>query len=442
MQKLLSESKRARWTVLALIATVVFFSCFFVELMAPLKPILESELGWGSADFGFFSSAFGFFNIFFLMLILSGIILDRIGIRFTGVLSFFLMVLGACIKYWAISTVFPEDLRILGIKYQVAFASLGFAIFGVGMEAVCITASKTIVKWFKGKELALAMSLQISATRIGIMFSLSASVPVSNAFNSISAPLMLGIVFLCIGFISFLVYTIMDRQFDREKSATIAATDAFKLADIGVILKNKAFWLIALTCLFSYSSVFPFLKYAVDLIINKFNVPLVYAGYIPAILPFASMLCLPLFGHLFDRRGRGVSMIIIGVGGITLIHLIFSLPFVHFWPIAVGLMLLLGINFALVGAVVWPSLAKIIPERQLGTANSLVFYIKGWGQMGMPFVIGMILDRYCITGTNALGANTYDYTLPMIIFAVFCGLSILTSLALKAEDKRKNYGLE
>ena len=433
----------ARWMVLALISVTVFCCCFFVELMAPLKPMLESELGWGSTDFGLLNSAFGFFNIFFFMLILSGIILDRIGIRFTGIISFCLMMLGACVKYWAISTVFPEDLRILGIKHQVAFASLGYAIFGVGMEAVCITASKTAVKWFKGREMALAMSLQTSAIRISIMLSLSVSIPVANAFKSISAPLMLGMVFLCIGLVSFLIYCIMDRQFDRKKSfANTEAENVFKLSDIGAILKCKAFWLIALICLFSYSSVFPFLKYAVDLITNKFNVPLVYAGYIPAILPFASMLCLPLFGHLFDRKGRGASMIIIGAGAITIIHLVFSLHFVQFWPIAVLLMLLLGIAFALVSAVVWPSLAKIVPERQLGTANSLVFYIKGWGQMGMPFVIGTILDKYCITGTNAAGANTYDYTLPMIIFAVFTGLSIFISLALKAEDRRKNFGLE
>jgi predicted MFS family arabinose efflux permease len=406
--------------------------------------MLESELGWNSDDYGLFTSAYGWFNIFFLMLIFGGIILDRMGMRFTGILSAGVMLLGAGIKYWAISATFPEGATIFGIKSQVAFASIGFATFGVGVEVAGITVTKIIVKWFKGKEMALAMGLQVGVARVGTMLSMAAPIPLAKAFGSISAPLLACVIVLCIGFLSFLVYGVMDKQLDKELSVDKNANseDKFKLADIGFILKNKGFWLIALLCLLFYSGVFPFLKYAVDLMINKFNVQPEFAGNIPAILPIGTLLLTPVFGHLYDRKGRGAGMMIFGAVMLTLIHAAFALPFVHYWLVAVGLMVLLGIAFSLVPSAMWPSVPKIIPEKQLGTAYSLIFFIQNFGLSGVPFIIGKLLNRYCITGVNAAGGNTYDYTLPMIVFTVLGGLSVLVALALKADDRKKGYGLE
>ncbi|MDR1226764.1 MAG: MFS transporter [Prevotellaceae bacterium] len=444
MQKILSQSKGARWAALAIVSVTMFCGYFFTDVMAPLKPMLESELGWSSDDYGLFTSAYGWFNIFFLILIFGGIILDRMGMRFTGILSAGIMLLGASIKYWAISTTFPEGATILGIRSQVAFASIGFATFGVGVEVAGITVTKIIVKWFKGKEMALAMGLQVGVARIGTMLSMAAPIPLAKAFGSISAPLLVCVIVLCIGFLSFLVYGVMDKKLDKELGIDKNTTheDEFKLSDIGFILKNKGFWLIALLCLLFYSGVFPFLKYAVDLMINKFNVQPEFAGNISAILPFGTLLLTPVFGHLYDRIGKGASMMILGATLLTLIHVTFALPFVHFWPIAVGLMVLLGIAFSLVPSAMWPSVPKIIPEKQLGTAYSLIFYIQNFGLSGVPFIIGKILSNYCITGTNAEGGNTYDYTLPMVVFAVLGGLSVLTAFALKAENSKKGYGLE
>lgn len=444
MNKLLNQSKWARWTALAIVSVTMFCGYFFTDVMAPLKPMLESELGWGSDDYGLFTSAYGWFNIFFLMLIFGGIILDRMGMRFTGILAAGVMLLGASIKYWAISTTFPEGAAIFGIKSQVALASVGFATFGVGVEVAGITVTKIIVKWFKGKEMALAMGLQVGVARIGTMLSMAAPIPLAKAFGSISAPLLVCVVVLCIGFLSFLVYGVMDKKLDAELNLDKNAKreDEFKLADIGFILKNRGFWLIALLCLLFYSGVFPFLKYAVDLMINKFHVQPEFAGNIPAILPFGTLLLTPVFGHLYDRIGRGAGMMILGAVMLTLIHVCYALPFVDFWVIAVGLMVLLGIAFSLVPSAMWPSVPKIIPEKQLGTAYSLIFFIQNFGLSGVPFIIGKILNRYCITGVNAEGGNTYDYALPMTVFALLGGLSVLVALALKKEDRKRGYGLE
>jgi hypothetical protein len=158
----LRDSKVARWTALTIVSFTMLFGYYLADVMAPLKPMLEKELLWNSTEYGFFTSAYGWFNVFLLMLILGGIILDKKGIRFTGNMATITMVAGTAVKYWAISTHSLDGLHLIGMKAQVVVASLGYATFGVGVEVAGITVSKVIVKWFKGKEMALAMGLQLS----------------------------------------------------------------------------------------------------------------------------------------------------------------------------------------------------------------------------------------------------------------------------------------
>jgi MFS family permease len=194
-----------------------------------------------------------------------------------------------------------------------------------------------------------------------------------------------------------------------------------------------------------YSAVFPFLKYAADLMVNKFEVEESLAGAIPALLPFGNILLTPLFGGIYDRIGKGASIMILGSLILIFVHAMFSMPFIHNWIIAIILILLLGIGFSLVPSAMWPSVPKIIPEKQLGTAYALIFWVQNWGLMGVPALIGWVLDKYCVTGQTVregLTVNTYDYTLPMIIFALFGVLAVVFAFLLKAEDKKKGYGLE
>lgn len=437
------NSAVARWSALGIVAFTMMAAYFFTDVMAPLKTMLETEMNWDSSDYGFFTSAYGWFNVFLFMLLFGGLILDKMGVRFTGLTSSAIMVAGAVIKYWAISSESLMGKELFGISAPVMWASIGFALYAVGAEVTGITVTKIIVKWFKGKEMALAMGIQVALARIGTAMALIVTVPIAKNFNYIPAPVLLGAALLCIGFLSFMVYTIMDKKLDAEKSDRLSSEDeeSFKLSDVKVILTNKGFWLIALLCVLFYSCVFPFLKYATDLMVNKFNVDIKIAGIIPGLLPFGTILLTPLFGGIYDKKGRGATIMIIGAFLLLFVHLMFSIPVLNNWVLAVVLMIILGIGFSLVPSAMWPSVAKIIPEKQLGTAYALIFWIQNIGLMGVPFMVGKVLENFCKT-TAADGSVSYDYTLVMILFSALAFLSILVAYALKKEDRIKGYGLE
>lgn len=447
----LRDSKAARWTALAVVSFTMLCGYYLTDVMAPLKPMLEKELLWNSTEYGFFTSAYGWFNVFLLMLILGGIILDKKGVRFTGKMATITMVIGTAIKFWAISTHALDGHHFLGMKLQVVIAALGYATFGVGVEVAGITVSKIIVKWFKGKEMALAMGLEMASARIGTGLALFASYPIAIWMGGVSKPIFLGLILLCIGMISFFIYAAKDKKLDESVEAEAAISgvaadeESFKMADIWFIVKNKGWWYIAILCVLFYSAVFPFLKYASDLMVNKFGVDPLVAGSIPALLPFGTILLTPFFGNVYDRKGKGATIMIIGAVILIGVHALFSVPFLNFKPVAVALIIMLGIGFSLVPSAMWPSVPKIIPERQLGTAYALIFWVQNWGLMGVPALIGWVLDKYCITGTrmvDGVSIPNYNYTIPMIIFTCFGILALIFAFLLKAEDKKKGYGLE
>jgi MFS family permease len=410
--KTLRDSKAARWTALAVVAFTMLCGYYLTDVMAPLKGLLEGQLHWNSSEFGFFTSAYGWFNVFLLMLIVGGIILDKMGVRFTGLMSAIIMVAGTAIKYWAISTHMLDGqtwhVVFWNVNAQVLMAGIGFAIFGVGVETAGITVSKIIVKWFKGKELALAMGLEMATARLGTALALSTSVPIAKAFNTVSAPILVCLIMLCIGLISFFIYTFMDKKLDASQAAydlaneTVDDEEAFRIKDIWNIVGNKGWWYLAILCVLFYSAVFPFLKYATDLMVQKFHINEDWAGIIPAMLPFGTILLTPLFGNVYDRKGKGASIMIIGAILLIFVHLVFTIPFLNQWFIAILLILVLGIGFSLVPSAMWPSVPKIIPEKQLGTAYALVFWVQNWGLMGVPALIGWVLNKYCFIGYFAV----------------------------------------
>lgn len=449
----LKDSPLMRWTALSIVAFTMMAAYFMTDVMAPLKPLLEKELLWDSMEYGWFTSAYGWFNVFLLMLIFGGLILDKFGIRFTGKVATGLMVIGACMKYWAISHHFPEGAMVFGHKASLTYAALGYALFGVGAEVAGITVTKIIVKWFKGKEMATAMGVQVALARVGTLTALSVSAPFATLFitedlssrfagHAASASVLLGCVLLCIGFVAFFIYTFMDRKLDRQTDEQAEKEESeFSWNDVLTILRNKGFWLIAILCVLFYSCVFPFLKYATDLMVNKFHVALKLAGLIPALLPFGTLILTPLFGGIFDKKGKGATIMIIGAVLLIFVHVLFSIPVFDNWLLAVILMIILGIAFSLVPSAMWPSVAKIIPEKQLGTAYSLIFYIQNIGLMGVPYLIGWVLETYCVTGKTD-GVTSYNYTVPMMIFSSFAILSLVVALLLKRQNRISGYGLE
>jgi MFS family permease len=356
--------------------------------------MLESILGWNSSDFGIYTSSYTWFNVFLFMLIFSGIILDKMGVRFTGLAATSMMAIGTGLNYWALRHVFPDGAMIFGIKTQVIISAIGFGIFGVGTEAGGITVSKSIVKWFKGREMALAMGMQMSIARLGTALALGIALPLAKTY-SYSSPVLLAFVLMLIALSSFVIYTFMDKKLDASIAESVkgkAEEDVFELKDILFIIKNKGFWYIAILCVLFYSAVFPFLFYATDLMINKYHVNPNLAGSIPALLPFGTIFLTPLFGTVYDKKGKGATIMIIGSFILIFVHSILTIPFLNSWWLAAAVVIILGIGFSLVPAAMWPSVPKIIPEKQLGTAYAVIFWIQNIGLWIIPLLLGIILN--------------------------------------------------
>ena len=441
----LNDSPVARWTVLFIVATAMMMGYFVNDIMSPLETLLEMPrsqggLGWTPSDYGFFSGAGSFINVFLLMLFFSGIILDKMGIRFTGTLACSLMVLGTLIKYYAVTTDFDDTIHYslftIHLPPSVLMASLGFAIFGVGYEMTGITVSKAMVRWFTGHELALAMGLQLAMARFGTAAALSISAPIARHFT-LSAPLLVALAFLIIGLLSFLVFCVMDRRLDKlseysensDHSENSESSDEFRWGDIFVTLRNPGFWLITLFCVLFYSAVSPFLKFSTKLMVMKYGVDPDLAGFFSSIAPFGTILMTPLFGFVYDKYGKGVTLVITGALMLAAVHFGFSLP-IHSSTIAIALMVILSIGYSLAPAALWPCVPKIIPLKCLGTAYSMIFFIQNFGRAIIPMFVGR--------------ANETDpsYTTSMLIFGFTALGAAVIAIAMLLVDRRKDYGLQ
>jgi len=358
------------------------------------------------------------------------------------------MIGGIAVKYWAITSpsLLDSSMVIFGAEYkmQVIWAVVGYGAFGVGAEVAGITVSKSVVKWFKGKELALAMGMQLSLARLGSAAALAFSPMIATKYGSVSTPVLFGLALLVLGGLSFIIYSVYDKKLDTQiKADELEPEESFNVKDVKAVLNNKGFWLIAILCVVFYSAVFPFLKYAAGLMEYKFGVSRELSGLIPSMLPFGAIVLTPLFGFIYDKIGRGADLMIGGSLLLTSVHVMFALPFINQWWMAIILMILLGIAFSMVPSAMWPSLAKIMPERQLGTTYALTFYIQNIGLMVVPILIGNLLNRQAVANDLVSEvAVVYDYTLPMTIFAGICSIAIVISIILKRVDKKMGYGLQ
>lgn len=437
----------ARWTVLAIVSFTMMAGYIVAKEMSPLQFMLEKTvgdggMGWTSGEFGIFAGSRGFFNVFLLMLFVGGIILDKMGVRFTGILSCVLMLAGSAAVYGSITLISPEPMLtvpLLGtVKRQVVLAALGFAFFGIGYEMCGITVSKAIVRWFSGKEMALAMGLQVAMARLGTALALGFS-PIIALKWGLARPILIGVFCVGVGLIAYLYYCTMDRRRDKEQGAEDASgadseDEKFHFADMLLTIKNPGFWGITLLCLFYYSALYPFLDFATKLMISKYGVEAGLAGMIPAILPFTSIVLTPLFGGLCDKKGRGATMMVIGSVMLTAVLIVFAIPGSSS-ALAVTLMCVLGVAFSLLPAALWPAVPKIVPMKQLGTSYSIIYYIQNIGLMLIPVLIGKVLEH------DTVGERV-DYTMSLIIFAIIGVCAIITASTLLWLDRRHHYGLE
>ena len=441
----MNESPVARWSVLILVALMMFFAYMFVDAMSPLKSLVESSLGWNSGVFGTYAASEYILNVCGF-LIIAGVILDKLGVRFSGVLSAGLMVLGAAIKFvgvsdWFQTTQFAHWLGSWWVEMPASakMASLGFMIFGCGCEMEGTNVSKILAKWFTGKEMALAMGLEMAIARLGVFGAMWIAPAISNKFGaSIMAPVGFCAALLVIGLINFIIFGIMDRKFDSQLVEAGLATeekspeDEFHVSDLGAIFKSKMFWIVALLCVLYYSAIFPFQRYATNFIEETLSIPNDEAAHLFSFFPVLAMVLTPLLGMFLDRVGKGASMLMAGACVMIVCHLSFAflLPVLPYKWFATLLIVVLGVSFSLVPAALWPSVPKIIDEKILGSAYCLIFWVQNIGLCLVPVLIGNLREA------------TGGYLVPMIVFAAFGVLAFVFSLLLKKEDKRKGYGLE
>lgn len=458
---------------MALIASMMFFAYMFVDVMAPIKSLLEPALGWSSTAYGTYRSAEYFLNVWGF-LIVAGIILDKCGVRFTGTLSASLMLVGACIKLYGISDMFAGSALEswlnswwTTIPASAKMASFGFMIFGCGCEMAGTTVSKALAKWFKGKEMALAMGLEMAIARIGVFSIFSLSPWIAEKMGSVVVPVAFCTVLLLVGLIFFLVFCVLDRKFDKQLEADKIKEDApdeqFRVSDIWMVLSSRIFWVVALLCVLYYSAIFPFQAYGAEMLqCNLHGISAQTASNIFRWFPVGAAIITPLLGIYLDRKGKGATMLICGSLLLIVCHLIFAfvVPATGSSLLAYVTIVVLGISFALVPAALWPSVPKIIEERVLGSAYCLIFWVQNIGLCFVPLLIGNVLDSSNLNNPAVIAAKAaieqlkaegvespdvfipYDYTTPLVIFACFGVAALVIALYLKVLDKQKGYGLE
>jgi len=429
-----------RWFILFVVSIIMASSYFFYDVMAPLQSLLREKLNFTNTEYGFLMAVYSIPNLF--MTIIGGIFLDRFGIRITGLLFIFLMTIGAFFTYYGTTEYFING----GIGYELFSSFLtnytpsfkimvfGFFLFGLGAETSIVVITKIIIEWFKNRALALALGINISLARLGTVAALFFSREFSEKYYW-NYSIFIGMLLMILGFILFLIYSILDKKYFATYTNNITAEEEkFKLQDIKKIIKIPAFIYITLLCVTFYSAVFAFLKYAPDYLTNQFNIDNVISGKLVSILPFGTIIFTPLFGLFTDYKGKSASAMFFGSFMLFIVY--FSLLFLKIYPLVP--LFILGISFSLIPAAMWPSVTKIIKEKNLGTAYGIMFAIQNTGIFIFIFLIGKVIDL-----TNPSIKNIkIDYTYGLVILFCLSILAFIFSFLLKRTDKIKNIGLE
>ncbi|MDE6204927.1 MAG: MFS transporter, partial [Duncaniella sp.] len=322
-----------------------------------------------------------------------------------------------------------------------------FMVFGCGCEMAGITVSKTLAKWFEGKEMALAMGLEMAMARIGVFFIFTISPRLADSVtpHSVVVPVAFCTALLCIGLLCFIVFTFMDAKLDREMGASktdeAASEEEFKLSDVGAIFSSRLFWIIAMLCVLYYSAIFPFQRYAANMLQCNLGITETQASDIFRWFPVGAAILTPFLGYFLDRKGKGASMLILGAILMIVCHLTFAfvVPSTKSELITYSAIVVLGVSFSLVPAALWPSVPKIMDKRFLGSAYSLIFWVQNIGLAFVPIIIGKVITWSNPGVTDPL---QYDYTIPMCCFASLGVLALIFGIILKSMNAVHHYGLE
>ena len=530
IKKTLRDSAALRWTALLLLALAMFCAYIFVDILSPIKDLMLSERGWDSTAFGTMQGAETFLNVFVFFLIFAGIILDKMGVRFTALLSGAVMLIGACIEYYAISESFAnsslagwftnnlnyipgfDELGVSpfyeGMPASAKFAAIGFMIFGCGTEMGGITVSRGIVKWFKGREMALAMGSEMALARLGVATCMIFS-PFFAKFGgtiNVSRSVAFGVVLLCIALIMLVVYFFMDKKLDAQTGEAEEKDDPFKISDLGQILSSQGFWLVSLLCVLYYSAIFPFQKYAVNMLqcnlsftevpadsfwasssvtIIQYVIMLVvaagafasnfqknkvmktvlmvlsivalvcycYMGYmrqsaesIFAVFPLLAVGITPILGNYVDHKGKAASMLILGSLLLIFCHLTFAYILPEFKGNQVGGVIVAYVTILVLGAsfsLVPAALWPSVPKLVDAKIIGSAYALIFWIQNIGLWLFPLLIGKVLDkTNVGVTDPTQLNYTWPLIMLASLGIAAFIIGLYLKVVDSKKHLGLE
>ena len=401
LKNTIRDNKWACWLALACLVVPMFASYFFDDMFSSLSELFKNpgqlELGWDMSDYGFYASGYSFLCIWG-GLIICGALLDKFGVRLVGSIFVGMMAGGAALVTFAISAGFaPEK--------SITIAYIGCMLFGLGSEIAGVSVTRSIAKWFKGKNMALAMGLQLAIARFGTATAILIAPMIVKQkaagemymLSETNRPALIGLAVLGIGVVLWAIFVAMDARFDRQTGGTdkvvTSEEDKFRFSDIWKVLSNPRFLMIAILCVTFYCCVIRFKKFGVSILLPLFGVNLDIATVLLAMIPFFTILFTPLFGALVDKVGKATTWMIVGSALVLISHLIITFapqgtPAYAYISIA-----LLGIGYSLVPSAMWPSVPKIIPEKNLGTAYSLIYWVQNLGMWAVPIYIGNIFTK-------------------------------------------------
>ena len=443
LKKNIKENKWICWVALACLVVPMFASYFFDDMFSSLSELFKNpeqlQLGWDMSDYGFYSSGYSFLCIWG-GLIVCGALLDRFGVRLVGSIFVGMMVFGAGLVTFAISAGFAPETSL-------TIAYVGCMLFGLGSEIAGVSVTRSIAKWFKGRNMALAMGLQLAIARFGTATAiLIAPMIVTQKaagemymLSDTNRPAMIGLAVLGIGAILWAVFVGLDAGFDRQTGETdkveTAEEDKFRISDIWKVLSNPRFLMIAVLCVTFYCTVIRFKKFGVSILLPLFGVDLEIATVLLAMIPFFTILFTPLFGALVDKVGKATLWMIVGSALVLISHLIITFapqgePAYAYIAIA-----LLGTGYSLVPSAMWPSVPKIIPEKNLGTAYSLIYWVQNLGMWAVPIYVGRIFKNTITEAGNATQEISAAIRAEYVF--IFLGIiAIATALMLYFSSKR------
>lgn len=425
---------------------------YIYDSITPLATLMKEELGLSGADYGLLFSAYSAANVFLLMVVVAGILVDRLGLRVSGIIYGFLCLLGAGLTavgasgsladwlgpaYDTLSAAFPS-----GWSAELKIMLLGRTLYGVGAEAVIIVSNKVIARWFLGRELAFAYGMNVTIMRLGTFLALNTQAPVANAWGMVPA-LWFAVAVMAAGYAAFFAYLRTDRSASGSGSSemstreTETSGEAFRWRDVFTF--QTSFWLIALLCVTFYSAVFPFQSYAPDILVQKFGYSTTLAGTLSSMLILGTMIFTPIFGWFVDRFGRRATLMIWGAFLLIPCHLLLGLT--HFPPMV--LIFLVGISLSLVPAALWAAVPMLVEEKRLGTAFGMIALVQNVGLLVFPYLAGKIADAHTrVVHSPGLDDTTVvDYTMTMLMFAGLGIVALFSALALKRMDARRTEGV-